>query len=114
MGDPGAMEKLLSQGMFEPKATPEQAAALERLETLLALIEGWVQTVVTAALAVLLWWLSRDVVSVLPPVVDPPVEGPIERVRTDTRLLFAATVLAGLTLVLTTLAILRRSPRRGA
>lgn len=50
MGDPGAMEKLLSQGMFEPKATPEQAAALERLETLLALIEGWVQTVVTAAL----------------------------------------------------------------
>ena len=50
MGDPGAMEKLLSQGMFEPKATLEQAAALERLETLLALIEGWVQTVVTAAL----------------------------------------------------------------
>ncbi|MUL46924.1 zinc-dependent metalloprotease [Mycobacterium sp. CBMA293] len=50
MGDPAAMEKLLSEGMFEPKATPEQAAALERLETLLALIEGWVQTVVTAAL----------------------------------------------------------------
>ncbi|MDR3658855.1 MAG: zinc-dependent metalloprotease [Mycobacterium sp.] len=50
MGDPATMEKLLSQGMFEPKATPEQAAALERLETLLALIEGWVQTVVTAAL----------------------------------------------------------------
>nr|WP_241724419.1 hypothetical protein [Dietzia sp. E1] len=61
-----------------------------------------------------MWWLSRDVVSVLPPVVDPPVEGPIERVLTDTRLLLAATVLAGLTLVLTTLAILRRSPRRGA
>jgi len=48
--DPAAMEQLLSQGMFEPKATPEQTAALERLETLLALIEGWVQTVVTAAL----------------------------------------------------------------
>jgi putative hydrolase len=48
--DPAAMEQLLSQGMFEPKTTPEQAAALERLETLLALIEGWVQTVVTAAL----------------------------------------------------------------
>jgi putative hydrolase len=44
------MEQLLSQGMFEPKATPEQVAALERLETMLALIEGWVQTVVTAAL----------------------------------------------------------------
>jgi putative hydrolase len=36
--------------VFEPKATPEQTQALERLETLLALIEGWVQTVVTAAL----------------------------------------------------------------
>jgi putative hydrolase len=50
MADPAAMEQLLNQGMFEPKATPEQTAALERLETLLALIEGWVQTVVTAAL----------------------------------------------------------------
>lgn len=50
MADPAAMEQLLSQGMFEPKATPEQTAALERLETLLALIEGWVQTVVTSAL----------------------------------------------------------------
>lgn len=48
--DPSAMEELLNQGIFEPKATPEQTAALERLETLLALIEGWVQTVVTAAL----------------------------------------------------------------
>ncbi|CAN5501054.1 zinc-dependent metalloprotease [soil metagenome] len=50
MADPAAMEQLLNQGIFEPKATPEQTAALERLETLLALIEGWVQTVVTAAL----------------------------------------------------------------
>ncbi|MDF2583611.1 MAG: hydrolase, partial [Mycobacterium sp.] len=50
LADPAAMEQLLSQGMFEPKATPEQTAALERLETLLALIEGWVQTVVIAAL----------------------------------------------------------------
>jgi putative hydrolase len=48
--DPAAMEKLMSQGMFEPKATPEQTVALERLETLLALVEGWVQTVVSAAL----------------------------------------------------------------
>ena len=44
------MEQLLNQGIFEPKATPEQVAALERLETLLALIEGWVQTVVNDAL----------------------------------------------------------------
>jgi putative hydrolase len=50
LGDPAAMEQLLTQGVFEPQATPEQIAALERLETLLALIEGWVQTVVTAAL----------------------------------------------------------------
>jgi putative hydrolase len=50
LADPAAMEQLLSQGMFEPKATPEQTAALERLETLLALVEGWVQTVVTDAL----------------------------------------------------------------
>ncbi|QUR66691.1 zinc-dependent metalloprotease [Mycobacterium spongiae] len=50
LADPAAMEQLLSQGVFEPKATPSQTQALERLETLLALIEGWVQTVVTAAL----------------------------------------------------------------
>ncbi|MBI2699470.1 MULTISPECIES: zinc-dependent metalloprotease [Mycobacterium] len=50
LADPAAMEQLLSQGVFEPKATPAQTQALERLETLLALIEGWVQTVVTAAL----------------------------------------------------------------
>ena len=48
--DPSKMEELLSQGMFEPKATPEQKSALERLETMLALIEGWVSTVVAAAL----------------------------------------------------------------
>lgn len=50
LADPSKMEELLSQGMFEPKATPEQTAALDRLETLLALIEGWVSTVVIAAL----------------------------------------------------------------
>lgn len=50
LGDPSTMEQLLNQGIFEPKSTPEQVVALERLETLLALIEGWVQTVVTAAL----------------------------------------------------------------
>ncbi|MDY6998650.1 MAG: zinc-dependent metalloprotease [Actinomycetota bacterium] len=50
LSDPSEMENLLNQGIFEPKATPEQTAALERLETLLALIEGWVQTVVAAAL----------------------------------------------------------------
>lgn len=52
--DPAKMEELLSQsssgGMFEPQTTPEQTAALDRLETTLALVEGWVATVVTAAL----------------------------------------------------------------
>ncbi|BBZ66247.1 hydrolase [Mycolicibacterium insubricum] len=48
--DPSAMQDLLGQGAFEPKITSTQNAALERLETLLALIEGWVQTVVAAAL----------------------------------------------------------------
>jgi putative hydrolase len=50
LNDPAAIEALLNEGVFEPKATPEQTQALERLGTLLALIEGWVQTVVTAAL----------------------------------------------------------------
>ncbi|MCV7163108.1 zinc-dependent metalloprotease [Mycobacterium stomatepiae] len=50
LSDPAAIENLLGQGVFEPKATPAQTHALERLETLLALIEGWVQVVVTAAL----------------------------------------------------------------
>ncbi|WP_156763757.1 zinc-dependent metalloprotease [Mycobacterium sp. 852002-50816_SCH5313054-b] len=50
LADPAAIESLLGQGVFEPKATPEQQQALERLETLLALIDGWVQVVVTAAL----------------------------------------------------------------
>jgi putative hydrolase len=48
--DPSAMEELLHQGVFEPQTTPEQLQALERLETLLSLVEGWVQTAVTAAL----------------------------------------------------------------
>ena len=50
LSDPAAIENLLGQGAFELKATPAQTQALERLETLLALIEGWVQVVVTAAL----------------------------------------------------------------
>ncbi len=50
LSDPAAIENLLGQGVFEPKATPAQQQALERLETLLALVEGWVQVVVTAAL----------------------------------------------------------------
>ena len=47
--DPSKLEEILSNGAFEPQTTPEQKAALERLETLIALIEGWVETVVAAA-----------------------------------------------------------------
>jgi putative hydrolase len=36
-------------GMFEPEESPAQQAALARLETALALVEGWVDTVVAAA-----------------------------------------------------------------
>lgn len=50
LGDPSALQDLLGQGTFEPKDTPEQKAALERLEVLLALVEGWVSTVVRASL----------------------------------------------------------------
>ncbi|MDL9936805.1 zinc-dependent metalloprotease [Gordonia sp. ABSL1-1] len=49
--NPGKLEELISSSAsFEPTTTPEQQAALKRLETLLALIEGWVEHVVTTAL----------------------------------------------------------------
>jgi putative hydrolase len=47
--NPSSMQELMSSGMLEPKTTPEQQAALNRLETLLALVEGWVDVVVTDA-----------------------------------------------------------------
>ncbi|RJO80050.1 zinc-dependent metalloprotease [Nocardia panacis] len=50
LADPARLEEILAQGSFEPQTTPEQKAALERLETLLALIEGWVEVVVTEAI----------------------------------------------------------------
>jgi putative hydrolase len=47
--NPAAIEEAMRTGMFEPETTPEQKAALARLETLLALIEGWVDAVVAEA-----------------------------------------------------------------
>jgi len=50
--DPSNMEGIqeaLSGGLFEPEETPEQKAALARLETALALVEGWVDDVVGQA-----------------------------------------------------------------
>ncbi|MTD13199.1 zinc-dependent metalloprotease [Nakamurella sp. YIM 132087] len=43
------IESALGKGMFEPKITPGQQATLAELETLLALVEGWVDTVVAEA-----------------------------------------------------------------
>ena len=47
--DPESLQKALQSGMFEPSVTPEQQAALSRLETLLALVEGWIDDVVSQA-----------------------------------------------------------------
>jgi len=49
--NPASIQDALTEGMFEPKDTPEQKAALARLETLLALVEGWVDHAVTEAVA---------------------------------------------------------------
>ena len=46
---PESVQQALSGGLFEPKQTEAQTAALRRLETLLALVEGWVDAVVLAA-----------------------------------------------------------------
>jgi putative hydrolase len=45
--DPEALQRLMP--LLEPEETPAQQMALRRLETLLALVEGWVDTVVAAA-----------------------------------------------------------------
>jgi putative hydrolase len=47
--NPAAIQEAMQSGMFEPETTPEQKAALARLETLLALVEGWVDAVVAEA-----------------------------------------------------------------
>jgi putative hydrolase len=49
--DPESIQRLIGSGVLEPEETPEQQMALRRLETLLALVEGWVDTVVAAAAA---------------------------------------------------------------
>lgn len=49
--NPEAMQEALSGGLFDPAPTPEQERAKERLELLLALVEGWVDEVVAQATA---------------------------------------------------------------
>jgi len=47
--NPEAIQAALEGGLFEPEKTPAQQAALTRLETALALVEGWVDEVVGQA-----------------------------------------------------------------
>jgi putative hydrolase len=47
--DPESLQRAMTGGLFEPEDTPEQKAALARLETALALVEGWVDVVVDTA-----------------------------------------------------------------
>jgi putative hydrolase len=47
--NPAALQEALEGGLFEPQKTPTQRAALVRLETMLALVEGWVDEVVAQA-----------------------------------------------------------------
>ncbi len=49
--NPQSMEQALAGGVFASEHSPEQRAALVRLETLLALVEGWVEAVTTRATA---------------------------------------------------------------
>ncbi len=47
--DPESMAELQLEGVFTPDDSPQQQAALRRLETVLALVEGWVTHVVEQA-----------------------------------------------------------------
>ncbi len=47
--DPSGLQDIMASGVFEPQDTPAQEAAKARLETLLALVEGWVAAVVSEA-----------------------------------------------------------------
>jgi putative hydrolase len=46
---PDEIAAAMQGGLFEPERTPEQQHAIERLETLLAFVEGWVDEVVDQA-----------------------------------------------------------------
>lgn len=47
--DPTTMQHIQIDGIFSPESSPQQVAALTRLETALALVEGWVCHVVDTA-----------------------------------------------------------------
>jgi len=47
--NPESLSEAMQSGIFEPESTPQQKAALARLETALALVEGWVDHVTDEA-----------------------------------------------------------------
>jgi len=49
--NPESLQQMMEGGMFEMEQTPEQQAAVQRLEVTLALVEGWVDEVVGQATA---------------------------------------------------------------
>jgi putative hydrolase len=49
--NPAAMQELMEGGLFDLPQSPQQQAALQRLEVALALVEGWVDEVVGQATA---------------------------------------------------------------
>ncbi len=49
MSNPQAIQEIMASGVLVPEDTAEQRTAIARLETLLALIEGWVDDSVTEA-----------------------------------------------------------------
>ncbi|MDO5727185.1 MAG: zinc-dependent metalloprotease [Bowdeniella nasicola] len=49
--DPESIREMMASGVFAPTTTAEQQAALQRLETTLAIVEGWVDTITEAATA---------------------------------------------------------------
>jgi putative hydrolase len=51
LANPEALQEAMSSGVFGHEDTEQQKATLARLETLLALIEGWVEDVIDVAVA---------------------------------------------------------------
>ncbi len=51
LSDPASLQNALQDNLFTPDQSPAQRAALSRLETLLALVEGWVDVVTERATA---------------------------------------------------------------
>ncbi len=49
INNPESLTSAINQGLFTPEQSPEQELALARLEMILALIEGWIDHVVTSA-----------------------------------------------------------------